>query len=74
MSRLATLVAVNGITLHLVSAAGAAEPALIPIAEQSGGSVPIAGETLASLDAITWRSPAAIGSRRRSGPGEHLSR
>ncbi len=49
------------------------EPALIPIAEQSGGSVPIAGETLASFDAIT----AAISNRYRvtttvGTPGEHV--
>ena len=72
LSQLATLVATNGITLHLVNAAGAPEPALIPIAEQSGGSVPIAGETLASFDAIT----AAISNRYRvtttvAAPGEH---
>jgi hypothetical protein len=71
--RLAILVASDGITLHLVSAAGAVEPALIPIAEQSGGSVPIAGETLASFDAIT----AAISDRYRvtttvGTPGEHM--
>ena len=73
LSQLAILVASNGITLHLVSAAGAAEPALIPIAEQSGGSVPIAGETLASFDAVT----AAISDRYRvtttvGTPGEHM--
>jgi hypothetical protein len=73
LSQLATLVASNGITLHLVSAAGAVDPALIPIAEQSGGSVPIAGETLAAFDAIT----AAISDRFRvtttvGTPGEHV--
>ena len=73
LSQLAILVASNGITLHLVSAAGAAEPALIAIAEQSGGSVPIAGETLASFDAVT----AAISDRYRvtttvDTPGEHM--
>jgi hypothetical protein len=73
LSQLAILVASNGITLHLVSAAGAVEPALVSIAEQSGGSVPIAGGTLASFDAIT----AAISDRYRitttvSAPGQHL--
>ena len=73
LSQLANLVASNGIALHLVSAAGPVEPALIPIADQSGGSVPIAGETLASFDAIT----AAISDRYRvtttvGTPGEHV--
>ena len=73
VARLADLVASNGIVLHIVNAVGPTDPALLAIAEQSGGTVPIAGQTLASFDAVT----AAISNRYRlttsvSAPGDHV--
>ena len=61
MAEIAEIIVANGITLHLLRAAGAPEPALTLIAEQSGGTVADAADTLAFFDAVT----AAISNRYR---------
>ena len=73
MAEIAEIIVANGITLHLLRAAGAPEPALTLIAEQSGGTVADAADTLAFFDAVT----AAISNRYRitttlTAPGDHV--
>ena len=65
LAQVAELVAANGITLHLLRSAGAQEPALTLIAEQSGGTAADSSERSRSSTPSPPRSPTATGSRQR---------
>jgi len=73
LAEIADVVAASGVTLHILRAAGAEEPALTLIAEQSGGTAADSSEALAFFDVVS----AAISNRYRitttlTAPGDHV--